>query len=113
MHYATSPRIDSLPRGRTAATARFWMTVLLVLLVDQSSKGWARGWLLIGAPSVTLIPGAISLDFAPNPGLAFGLCSGYGAVLNALAAAAACAIAPWPDLVRLPHAPSRSGASGL
>lgn len=102
-------------RGRAivAAPADFWLIALLVLLVDQASKEWARDWLAIHGPSVTLIPGAISLIYAENSGLAFGFFSGHGAVAGLVAAAAACLIAPWRELMRLAQAPPLACAFGL
>src|SRR4051812_38954788 len=109
------PRVDAGLRGRAvnAATAGFWLTVLLVLLLDQGSKEWARQWLVSHGPLVTLIPGALSLTYVQNPGLAFGIFAGHGAVASVAAAAAGCLIAPWRDLVRLAHAPPQLGAAGF
>ena len=44
-------------RVTDAATVRFWLVVVLILLVDQGSKEWARQWLALRGPSVPLIPG--------------------------------------------------------
>jgi len=107
--------VESGSRRRTtdAATASFWLVALLIVLIDQVSKDWARDWVAFLASPVTLIPGIISLTCVQNPGLAFGIFSDHGALASVVAAAAACLIAPWGELARLAQAPPLLGASGL
>ncbi len=50
-----------------------------VLLVDQLSKRWAEAT-LPGNPQ-TLIPGWLTLEYAENPGSAFGLFRGSGPII--------------------------------
>ena len=64
------------------------MTVSLILLsaaalviVDQLLKIWVLGT-LVGAPSVTLIPGLLQLTYVENRGAAFGIFQGKTQLLS-------------------------------
>jgi len=57
---------------------------LLVLVLDQASKVWARGGLTPGR-KVTVIPGWLSFQLASNSGATLGLGSGHNELFAALA----------------------------
>ena len=62
-------------------TARFWITVILVLIADRITKELAGG---IPAGGVPLIPGIVGLRYAENRGAAFSMLSGYPRLLGIL-----------------------------
>lgn len=57
---------------------------LLVLVLDQASKAWARGGLTPGL-KVTVIPGWLWFQRASNSGATLGLGSGHNELFTALA----------------------------
>jgi len=57
---------------------------LLVLVLDQASKAWARGALTPGH-EVTIIPGWLWFRLASNTGATLGLGTGHNALFAALA----------------------------
>ncbi|TMD49682.1 MAG: signal peptidase II [Chloroflexi bacterium] len=65
---------------------------LLVLVIDQASKAWARGALAPGR-EVTVIPGWLWYRLASNTGATLGLGSGHNEVFAALALIIVAAIA--------------------
>ncbi|MBE3586440.1 signal peptidase II [Desulfofundulus thermocisternus] len=50
----------------------FWLTALIVLVVDQFSKGLVQ-YLMYEGQSVPIIPHVFHLTYVRNPGAAFGL----------------------------------------
>ncbi|SHF67494.1 signal peptidase II . Aspartic peptidase. MEROPS family A08 [Desulfofundulus australicus DSM 11792] len=50
----------------------FWLTALIVLVVDQFSKGLVQ-YLMYEGQSVPVIPHVFHLTYVRNPGAAFGL----------------------------------------
>src|ERR1700720_2835619 len=65
---------------------------LLVLVLDQASKAWARGGLTPGH-KVTVIPGWLWFQLASNSGATLGLGSGHNELFAALALIVVVAIA--------------------
>ena len=63
---------------------KFWLIVILVLIIDRITKELAGG---IPADGIVLIPGVIGLRYAENVGAAFSLLSGYPRVLGVLSLA--------------------------
>jgi len=72
---------------------------VVVLGCDLASKLWAVASLQ-GEPSITVIPGVLDLTFLRNPGAAFGMGTGYTAVLSIVAAGIAVAVASMAHKVR-------------
>ena len=62
----------------------FWVTAVIVLVIDRITKEPARG---IPAEGLTLIPGVLGLRYAENRGAAFSILSGYPRVLGILSLA--------------------------
>ena len=62
----------------------FWVTVVIVLIVDRITKELAGG---IPAEGIVLIPGVIGLRYAENVGVAFSLLSGAPRLLGVLSLA--------------------------
>ncbi|MDD3365514.1 MAG: signal peptidase II [Syntrophomonas sp.] len=54
---------------------RFWVSIILILLVDQLSKFWIASTMFIG-DSRTVIDGILSLSYVHNRGAAFGIMQG-------------------------------------
>ena len=65
-------------------TARFWITVILVLIADRITKELAGG---IPAGGIPLIPGIVGLRYAENRGAAFSMLSGHPRLLGILSLA--------------------------
>lgn len=66
-------------RARRVLT--FVVAVLVVYACDLASKLWAVA-VLQDQPAVTVIPGILNLTFLRNPGAAFGMGTGFTAVLS-------------------------------
>ena len=77
------------PRRRVAV---FVCTVIVALILDQSTKAWAQSALADGR-SVRLIPGLLALTLVRNPGASLGLGSSITWLISVLAAAACVVIA--------------------
>jgi len=57
----------------------FFITVALILLLDQLSKWWVQ-WVLAAGQSVPIVPGILHFTLAFNKGIAFGLFPALGGV---------------------------------
>ncbi len=57
----------------------FFVTALLVLLLDQASKWWIQ-WTLSPGQSVPILPGVLYFTLSFNSGIAFGLFPQFGRV---------------------------------
>lgn len=55
----------------------FFVTTLLLILLDQASKWWIQ-WKLIPGQSVPIVPGVLHLTLSFNSGIAFGLFPQFG-----------------------------------
>ena len=53
---------------------------ILVILVDQLTKIWIKYFYLAEIPSKSIIDNIIIFELAENPGVAFGMFSGYPAI---------------------------------
>ncbi len=91
----------SMFRGRGMHAAIFWLTVILVVVLDQSVKAAVEVMLADG--SKPFIPGLIDLVYVQNTGAAFSIGEGGGVifVLVAIAFVAMAVIAVW----RMPELP--------
>ena len=63
---------------------KFWLTVILVLIIDRITKELAGG---IPAEGIALVPGVIGLRYAENAGAAFSMLSGHPRLLGVLSLA--------------------------
>ena len=63
---------------------KFWLIVILVLVIDRITKELAGG---IPAEGIVLVPGVVGLRYAENMGAAFSMLSGYPRALGALSLA--------------------------
>ena len=63
---------------------KFWLTVILVLIIDRIPKELAGG---IPAEGIALVPGVIGLRYAENAGAAFSMLSGHPRLLGVLSLA--------------------------
>ncbi len=77
----------------------FAAVTVVVLGCDLASKVWAVASLQ-GESPITLIPGVLDLTFLRNPGAAFGMGTGYTAVLSTVAAGIVVAVASMAHKVR-------------
>ncbi|MGQ9488844.1 MAG: signal peptidase II [Armatimonadota bacterium] len=57
----------------------FFVTVAIVILLDQLSKWWVQ-WMLAPGQSIPIVPGILHLTLAFNAGIAFGLFPALGGV---------------------------------
>lgn len=89
----------AIPAPRPRRLLTFVGVTVVVLGCDLASKVWAVASLQ-GEPSITLIPGVLDLTFLRNPGAAFGMGTGYTAVLSTVAAGIAVAVASIAHKVR-------------
>lgn len=64
---------------------RFWLSIFLILLVDQFSKFWIASTMYIG-DSRAVIDGILSLTYVLNRGAAFGILQGKSWFFLAMAA---------------------------
>jgi signal peptidase II len=84
-----------MKRERLAWRAAYLLAAFGVYMVDQATKAWAVRALRFGQQR-TLIPGLLDLEYAENPGIAFGQLQEGGAFgrwfFVVLAAAAALAV---------------------
>lgn len=72
----------SLTRKRTFAV--FIPVVVIMVIIDQATKGWAASSLQLGKPGANL--GLFEFDLVHNTGAAFGMGQGAGLVFVAIAA---------------------------
>lgn len=83
--------------SRTGPTLRrgtvIWLGVLMVV-IDQLSKHWARGTLRFGE-SVPFVPGLLQLTLVRNTGAAFSMFSGSSTLLGILSLTVAIAVSAW------------------
>jgi len=91
---ARSGQTVSAGRGRTPRRLWPWALALLVLLLDQLSKGWALIHLPAGRVA-PLLPGLLQLRRVANSGAAFSLMSGNSVALGIVSATVALAVAGW------------------
>ncbi|MDO4798346.1 MAG: signal peptidase II [Coriobacteriales bacterium] len=91
----------SMFRGRGMHAAIFWLTVILVVVLDQSAKA-AVEVMLANGPK-TFIPGLIDLVYVENTGAAFSIGEGGGIIFIAVAVTfvAMAVVAVW----RMPELP--------
>lgn len=79
---------ESTPRS----TRRFFVLSIVLILLDQITKIWVKGFTLFGihhdgmflGESHQLIGEAVRLTFVENPGMAFGVSFGWGKVFLTL-----------------------------
>lgn len=60
---------------------RHFIYFILLILIDQASKYWARTYLKINGP-VSIIPGVLSLTYHENTGAVWGIMTGKTAFLS-------------------------------
>jgi signal peptidase II len=79
------------PTDLTKKRLAFWGTLVLMLVVDQAVKAWARGAMVerSSLPGSPPFPGVFEFTLTYNEGIAFGLFQGKGALLAPVAVAIA------------------------
>ena len=87
-HADTSRPVPTMRRGAVVA-----LSVLMVVL-DQLSKHWARGALIPGEP-MTFVPGVLQLTLVRNTGAAFSLFRESSLLLGLLSFAVAVGVSIW------------------
>lgn len=70
-------------RAQQAAPLQFWLTALIVVILDQLSKLWIRSTFPLGATQ-PLIDGWLRLTHSENTGAAWGMMSGQRWLLIAV-----------------------------
>ena len=80
--------LSPLPSSLAAKRALFWATLVLTLALDQWSKAWVRGNMILDQ-SIAWWPNVFELRRAKNTGIAFGQMEGKGVLLTPVAIAIA------------------------
>lgn len=80
---------------------RFWITMVVLLFVDQISK-WAVRSLMVPGKSISVLPGFLSLTYVQNRGAAFGIFQGQTVFLLVCAAVVVGAVIYINKTTRLP-----------